>query len=83
MQLPKPTGSTETLVAKDGVQPDVERLYEKAWPISEHLKNENARDLFAWIGRCIAEVVGDAVVAWQGSLPDPLPMGVTFSFPMM
>jgi hypothetical protein len=60
----------------------VSRILEKSWPIGEQLKNDNAEDLFAWVGQCIAEVVqdgqkpGDAVDA-------AINMGVTFSFPMM
>ncbi|RDW80500.1 hypothetical protein BP5796_05198 [Coleophoma crateriformis] len=61
----------------------VRRLLEKAWPIGEQLKNEKAEDLFAWIGHCIAEVVRDASTAWNGELAPELPMGVTFSFPMI
>jgi hexokinase len=42
-------------------------------------------DLFAWIGDCIAEVVGDRLSADAGraELPEELNMGITFSFPMM
>jgi hexokinase len=42
-----------------------------------------AEDLFEWIGTCIAEVVGDGLAAWPGELPEQIPLGVTFSFPMM
>lgn len=61
----------------------VRRSLEKSWPIGEHLKNEKAEDLFAWIGDCIAEVVEDGVAEFGKALPSRLPMGVTFSFPMM
>lgn len=61
----------------------VRRTLEKSWPIGEHLKNEKAEDLFAWIGDCIAEVVEDGVEKFGEELPSRLPMGVTFSFPMM
>lgn len=63
--------------------PRVHRSLEKSWPIGEHLKNEKAEDLFAWIGDCIAEVVEDGVGKFGDALPTRLPMGVTFSFPMM
>src|SRR5947207_819956 len=33
--------------------PRFQRIFEKEWPIGEHLKNEHADDLFAWIGDCI------------------------------
>jgi hexokinase len=59
------------------------RQLEKSWPIGEQLKNDQAVDLFAWIGRRIAEVVQDGSSAWPGELPDAIPLGVTFSFPMM
>jgi hexokinase len=59
------------------------RQLEKAWPIGEQLKNNQAEDLFAWIGRRIAEVVQDGCSAWPGQLPEAIPLGVTFSFPMM
>jgi hexokinase len=61
----------------------VKRSLEKSWPIREHLKHENAEDLFAWIGDCIAEVVEDGLQVFGEELPEELPMGVTFSFPMM
>ncbi|KAL8372128.1 hypothetical protein RB595_001768 [Gaeumannomyces hyphopodioides] len=60
------------------------RHLEHSWPIGEHLKNENAKGLFAWIGARIAEVVAKAC---DQQLPGiaaatELPLGVTFSFPM-
>jgi hexokinase len=58
------------------------RQLEKSWPIGEQLKNNQADDLFAWIGRRIAEVVKDGCAAWPGKLPEAIPLGVTFSFPM-
>jgi hexokinase len=61
----------------------VQRLLEKVWPIGEQLKNDKAEDLFAWIGKCIAEVIQDGCLAWPGELPEIVPLGVTFSFPMM
>jgi hexokinase len=64
-------------------KPRVKRHLERAWPIGEQLKMDNAKDLFAWIGSCIAEVVSAGNATWPGELPDELPLGVTFSFPMM
>lgn len=64
----------------------IRRTSEKAWPIGEHLKMDNAEDLFNWIGDCIAEVVRDNVTSsllGKESVPQELPMGITFSFPMM
>jgi len=64
----------------------IRRTFEKAWPIGEHLKMDNAEDLFNWIGDCIAEVVRDNVATAlleKEIVPQELPMGITFSFPMM
>jgi hexokinase len=61
----------------------VRRLLEKSWPIGELLKKTPPEDLFAWVGKCVAEVVRDGWEAWPGELPGQLPMGITFSFPMM
>ena len=69
--------------AQNGKNPCVLRHLEKSWPIGEHLKNNQAEDLFAWIGGCIREVVRDGCNKWPGELPKVLPLGVTFSFPMM
>ena len=75
--------SRETI--RNAQRPRVRRLLEKAWPIGEHLKTDQTEDLFAWIGDCIAEVVGDKLVADAGKVSPPkeLQMGITFSFPMM
>ncbi|KKY14888.1 putative hexokinase family protein [Phaeomoniella chlamydospora] len=74
--------SRETI--KKAQRPRVRRTLEKAWPIGEHLKIDKADDLFAWIGDCIADVVADKLNAdgTKMEIPDELPMGVTFSFPM-
>ncbi|KAH7328135.1 hypothetical protein B0I35DRAFT_448087 [Stachybotrys elegans] len=50
----------------------VRRHLEKSWPIDHRLKSQNADSLFQWIGQCIVEVVHQS-----------LPLGVTFSFPMV
>ncbi|KAF5237004.1 hypothetical protein FANTH_10991 [Fusarium anthophilum] len=61
----------------------VRRLLEKSWPIDEHLKNENPDSLFLWIGKCIAEVVQDGCDTLHLQSGQTLPLGVTFSFPMV
>lgn len=73
-----------------GIGPDdssatrqVKRLLEKSWPIDEHLKNENPDSLFLWIGKCIAEVVQNGCKTLQLQTDQPMPLGVTFSFPMV
>jgi len=90
VELAKVTENGPDLQLRNGVSDEpslgrsrVQRTLEKSWPIGEHLKNEKAEDLFAWIGDCIAEVVGDGVKKFGEELPTRLPMGVTFSFPMM
>lgn len=63
----------------------VRRTLERAWPIQEHLKMDNAEDLFSWIGDRIAEVVAESLTsdATKGKVPEELEMGITFSFPIM
>jgi hexokinase len=71
---------------KKARRPRIRRTLEKAWPIGEHLKMDQAEDLFAWIGDCIAEVVSDSLKNESSKLvdiPDELDLGITFSFPMM
>ncbi|RMD42711.1 hypothetical protein DV735_g2431, partial [Chaetothyriales sp. CBS 134920] len=70
---------------RNAQRPRVRRTLEKAWPIGEHLKKDKTEDLFAWIGDCIAEVVGDRLSSDSGRVeaPDVINMGITFSFPMM
>jgi hexokinase len=58
------------------------RNLERSWPIDEHLKNDNADGLFLWIGSRIAEVVRQGREAFDLPADKPLPLGVTFSFPM-
>lgn len=66
----------------DEQQSRVRQLFEKSWPISENLKSQHANELFAWIGACIAEVVREGCEVLQLPRDIPLPIGVTFSFPM-
>lgn len=70
---------------KPAVNGDASRVEhnQRTWPIGEKLKNEKAEDLFAWIGSCIAEVVEENLGTSLPLLDGELPMGVTFSFPMM
>lgn len=59
------------------------RLLEQSWPIQEHLKHQNSESLFSWIGDRVAHVVRAGTDAFGLSAHDELPMGVTFSFPML
>ncbi|ESZ97719.1 hypothetical protein SBOR_1906 [Sclerotinia borealis F-4128] len=61
----------------------VNRVLEKSWQIGEYHKCNNADELFAWVGKCVAEVVQDGFNKWGLQLPSELPMGVTMSFPMI
>lgn len=60
----------------------LERHLEKSWPISNQLKSDNADSLFLWIGGCIAEVVEQGCKTLELSTSTPLPLGITFSFPV-
>ncbi|KAI9827229.1 MAG: hypothetical protein M1832_005367 [Thelocarpon impressellum] len=74
--------------ASSADEPRLRRTLEKKWPIGEHLKMDQAEDLFDWIGGCIAEVVADGVRAdleagvGDGIALQEIALGVTFSFPM-
>ncbi|KAI8153576.1 Hexokinase-1 [Colletotrichum sp. SAR 10_70] len=63
------------------------RLKEQAWPIDNALKassNSEPQLLFDWIGSCIATVVRSALEEWPSLAAEPeLPLGITFSFPMV
>lgn len=66
----------------------IKRSHDKSWPIGDHLKMDNAEDLFAWIGDCIAEILTDALNEAEASASvespfgEELLLGITFSFPM-
>ncbi|KAL5390672.1 hypothetical protein DPSP01_001745 [Paraphaeosphaeria sporulosa] len=81
------TGETEHGVHRS-IEPNekIKRSYDKSWPIGEHLKMDQAEDLFAWIGDCIAEVITDALedipASVEAPFGDELLLGITFSFPM-
>lgn len=61
----------------------VKRRLERSWPIADYLKNENPDELFNWIGQCIAQVVHEGSSLLNLSSTQTLPLGVTFSFPMV
>lgn len=66
----------------------IKRSHDRNWPIGDHLKMDQAEDLFAWIGDCIAEVVREALEEESANghvespLGDEILLGITFSFPM-
>lgn len=72
----------------DNVFDSTRRSHDRNWPIGDHLKMDQAEDLFRWIGDCIAEVVREALdeqAATPGAaspLGDEIQLGITFSFPM-
>ncbi|KAM0275952.1 hypothetical protein ACHAQH_007253 [Verticillium albo-atrum] len=63
--------------------PRVVRLKEQSWSIAEHLKSMNDANLFDWIGECIAAVVAEGCRDWALAADEPIPLGITFSFPMV
>ncbi|OJJ34806.1 hypothetical protein ASPWEDRAFT_109758 [Aspergillus wentii DTO 134E9] len=77
--LGEPTGHTPLQRQR------VRRTLEKAWSIEERLKRDRARELFKWIGDCIAEVVKDRLDGegeGDGDGEDEVVMGISFCFPM-
>ncbi|MCJ1394569.1 hypothetical protein MMC18_007448 [Xylographa bjoerkii] len=63
---------------------NVRKSHGRSWLIDEHLKVEKAEDLFAWVGDCLAEVVEARFFhATSDQIPNEIPLGITFSFPMM
>ncbi|KAI9728221.1 MAG: hypothetical protein M1828_004682 [Chrysothrix sp. TS-e1954] len=79
-------GFLELLGGAQHCRGKIGRSYEKAWPIEEHFKMDNAHDLFSWIGDCIALVVTNKMKEdYEGGTGpvNTIPLGVTFSFPMV
>lgn len=74
-------GAAQTNGGSDAPPSRIRRLFEKSWAIDEQLKDDNAEALFRWIGIRIAEVISEAFGELVLSSSEPLPMGVTFSFP--
>jgi hexokinase len=74
---------TNTVIRKAQL-PRVRRTLEKAWRIEEHLQQDQAHELFLWIGNCIAEVVKDDLAAGLGgrNSPNYIETGITFSLPI-
>jgi hexokinase len=67
--------------------PKIKRSHDRNWPIEDHLKMDQAEDLFAWIGDCIAEVIQEALDeasadSTESPFGEELLLGITFSFPM-
>ncbi|KAM0325898.1 hypothetical protein ACHAQA_007201 [Verticillium albo-atrum] len=63
--------------------PRVARLKEKSWSIAEQLKSMTDASLFDWIGQCIAAVVAEGCREWALPADQAIPLGITFSFPMV
>jgi hexokinase len=70
----------------DDVFAKIKRSCDKSWPIGDHLKMDQAEDLFLWIGDCIAEVITDSLndtsTKNSESSSEDILLGITFSFPM-
>ena len=77
---------SEPFHARTGRPARYRKYHDRSWPIGDHLKVEKAEDLFNWLGDCLAEVIlaycEDTLLAGR-ELPDEIPLGITFSFPMM
>lgn len=76
-------GFIELLGAKVHDGGEIRRMHEKSWPIQDHFKMDRADELFSWIGSCIALVVAEFCQTCPGSVWPRIPLGITFSFPMM
>ena len=64
-----------------GKRPPVRRTLEKAWPIENRLRRDNADSLFSWIGDCIAEVIHDDLANSEDA-PSEITAGISFCFPI-
>lgn len=73
-------------VTKSANAPNRSRLhksFEKSWYIDEDLKKEHPQKIFNWIGSCIIDVMSNKQSFPEGYDEEFLPVGITFSFPMM
>ncbi|KAJ5631017.1 actin-like ATPase domain-containing protein [Penicillium longicatenatum] len=60
----------------------VRRTLEKAWPIENRMRQDQADSLFSWIGDCIAEVIHDDLANSKDDTPSEITMGISFCFPI-
>lgn len=85
-QQPGGDGAERSSTVGEEVFGSVKRSHGRDWPIGDHLKMDQAEDLFAWIGDCIAHVVREALdegtLTPESALSDEILLGITFSFPM-
>lgn len=86
--LDQPSKKEHQEHAGENVFAKIKRSHDRNWPIEEHLKMDNAEDLFVWIADCIAEVLQEAIeetrvaTTSNPTFGDEILLGVTFSFPM-
>ena len=66
----------------DPISTSIKRCHDRSWPIGDHLKMDQAEDLFRWIGDCMAEVIREAIESSSIPTEYDVQLGVTFSFPM-
>lgn len=59
------------------------KSFEKSWYIDEDLKKEHPQKIFNWIGSCIIDVMSNKRSFPDGYDEEFLPVGITFSFPMI
>ncbi|KAJ5088836.1 hypothetical protein N7456_012452 [Penicillium angulare] len=64
-----------------GKHSHVRRTLEKAWPIENRLRRDQADSLFSWIGDCIAEVIHDDLEN-SNDAPPEITAGISFCFPI-
>lgn len=81
-------GFVELLGERSDESENLRRSFDKSWPIDDCFKNENAEDLFRWVGGCVVEVIGNCFEALslddadKDSLGPFIPVGIAWSFPM-
>ena len=71
--------------SNDGYDHNFRKGFDRSWPIEDQMKVDKAEDLFGWLGDRLAEVVRARVCATTSAdgVPAEIPLGVTFSFPMV
>ena len=84
-QIEKSHDTSVTNDSCDSYDYDFSKRFGRSWSIAERLKVEKAEDLFDWVGGCLAEIVRARICAktTADDVPAEIPLGITFSFPMM
>ncbi|KAL7910471.1 hypothetical protein GGI35DRAFT_367868 [Trichoderma velutinum] len=80
------TGDHDSMNENAKGAPNRSRLhksFEKSWYIDEDLKKEHPQKIFNWIGSCVVDVISNKKSFPDGYNEEFLPVGITFSFPMI